>query len=232
MRRVTVWASVRAAVSSTTEAFGRYLLVNLLWLLVAAATAVAGSLFPPAYAVGVALVPVSCGLLGMVGHTVRKDFPNRRHFREGAARRPLAHLGLGAVQAALLAAAVVNLGVGMGGASLLSALITVIAAYIGLLTVMFGVTAWPLLMDPDRGGKSFRAVLRMAVALVLARPVRTAVVAVIEMVFLFAVAQTPLLGLLLPSFGALVAAYFVLPAADVLERHGTLSIRRSAQRHG
>jgi NADH:ubiquinone oxidoreductase subunit K len=76
-----------------------------------------------------------------------------------------------------------------------------------------------LLLDPERADLSVAAVFRLALAVVMTRPVSLVVVAVVEIVLVAAISEFVVLGALLPSFGALVAANFVLPVADTL-RHG------------
>lgn len=208
--------SLRAAVSGMTDAFGRFLVVNIAWMLVGALTVAAGRVFPPGYLLGLALVPVSCGLMRMATHAARKDFPQLRHFRDGFRGRVWAHLGLGGALVLVLVTAFVNLAVGLRGGTLLFALVAVTAAYAALATLMFAVAAWPLLLDPKRAGLAVPTVLRLALAVVFSRPGRLLALTVIELVLLGTVTRVVLLGLLVPSFGALVAAHFVLPVADGL----------------
>jgi hypothetical protein len=217
---VTVWSSVRAAVSATADTLGRFLLVNLVWLVIVVLTVPAAATFPPLYVLTLATVPIMCGITRMAGHAARGDLPRLRHFRDGARHRLWAHLAIGAGQGLVLVIAVVNIGVGMGGDSLLFALITVVAGYVALLTVVFAVAVWPLLLDPERADLRVAAVFRLALAVALTRPVRLAVIALVEIVLAAGIAEFVVLGALLPSFGALVAANFVLPVADDLRSDG------------
>lgn len=224
--RVTLRFSLRAAVSSTTDAYGRFAVLNLVWLLVVGLTFAGGQILLPGYLVGILLIPASCGLVRTTAHVARKDFPQYRHFLEGMRHHFAAHMGLGVAQGLLVAIALVNLGVGMGSASLLSALIAVVAAYVALATLIFSVAAWPLLLDPNREGMAVPTVLRLALAVAFKRPVSLLLIGLIELLLFAAVAEVVLLGLILPSFGALLAAHFVLPVADDLRARGPTAVAR------
>lgn len=83
---------------------------------------------------------------------------------------------------------------------------------------MVMLAAWPLLTDPRREGTPVRARLRLAVVLVLAHPGRMLALAAVAIVLL-ALSTVALAALLTVSVGYadLVAARYVLPAADRLE---------------
>jgi hypothetical protein len=202
------------------DTVGRYVLVNLLWLVTAALTVPAGAAFRPAYVLTLSVVPIMCGITRMAGQAARGNFPRLRDFRDGARHRLWAHLAIGAGQGLVLVIAIVNIGVGMAGDSLLFALITMVAGYVGLITVVLAVAAWPLLLDPERADLSVAAVFRLALAVIMTRPISLVVIAVVEIVLVAGISEFAVLGALLPSFGALVAANFVLPVADNLRPGG------------
>jgi hypothetical protein len=84
------------------------------------------------------------------------------------------------------------------------------------------VVAWPLVMDPLREGQPLRARLRLAVILVLAHPLRMGALALVLAAFLAASAVlAAALITVSVAYCALVAAHFVLPAADRLEGRPT-----------
>ena len=93
------------------------------------------------------------------------------------------------------------------------------AAGWGLVTaISLGFTLWPLLTDPERDTAPSRAIVRLAGLLVLAHPFRIAALALILGVLLVisAVALAALVSVSV-GFVMLVAARYVLPAADRLE---------------
>jgi uncharacterized membrane protein YesL len=92
-------------------------------------------------------------------------------------------------------------------------------AFWGLVgTWLFAWVAWPILLDPERAAQPARDRLRLAALLVLAHPTRVAglglVLAVLVIVSTVAVVALVTVSV---SFSALVAARYVLPAADRLE---------------
>jgi hypothetical protein len=93
------------------------------------------------------------------------------------------------------------------------------AAGWGLVTaISLGFTVWPLLTDPERDTAPSPAIVRLAGLLVLAHPFRIAALALILGVLLVisAVALAALVSVSV-GFAMLVAARYVLPAADRLE---------------
>jgi hypothetical protein len=216
----SLWSSLRAALFTWAETMGRFTLANLIWLLAAVLTAVAGRVYPPAYALGLLLVPLTCGLARMAGHAARDHSVKLRHFRDGMRHRFWLHLALGVGQYLLLVVALVNVGVGMGGESLLFALVAIVSGYVALATGVVAAAAWPLLLDPQRPTMPWSAAIRLALAVIVKHPLGLVAVALIEAALIAAGAQTVVLGVFLPSYGTLLAAHYVLPLADRLEGRG------------
>jgi hypothetical protein len=83
----------------------------------------------------------------------------------------------------------------------------------GVLTAI----AWPLLVDPTRSGWGLRDVLRLAVLLALAHPMRFGALGLL-LVALIAVSTFAIVAVLTISIGlaALISCRYVLPAADRL----------------
>ena len=83
---------------------------------------------------------------------------------------------------------------------------------------LFAWVAWPVLLDPFRAAQPVRDRLRLAALLVLAHPARLGglglVLAVLVVVSTVAVVALVTISI---AFGALLAARYVLPAADRLE---------------
>ena len=199
---------------------------NLLWGVVLLATLWFGIAAPALLLIGgVALVPVSIGLMRMVtsvvrdGHTVMSDF--------GAALRPEAwrHLLLGMGQLLLLVVAVVDMLIGVQLGGLLGTFLAVSAIYMLFAVWGLGVTCWPVLLDPLRDDEPIRQKLRLGVAVALTGPVRVTGVALLLAAFLTASAiLAALLLTVAVAFVFLVAARYVLPAADRLEGRETVEI--------
>ena len=213
----SVPSSLRVGFGNFGEAMGRFTLANLFWLAAAGLTSFAGRLYLPAYAVGVILIPVSCGLLRMACHAARGNTVRIRQFRRGMSHRLWVHLALGVVQVLILGVSAVNLGVGLSDPGLFLAAVAVVSAYVALGVGMVATAAWPLLLDPYRSTMSWRDVLRLAVTVLLRRPIGLAVLTILTAALIAFTAQTILLALFLPAYGSLVAAHYVLPIADELQ---------------
>ena len=213
----SIWSSARAAFLSQTDAFGSFTIANAAWLLVTAVAGVAGLVYQPAYVAVVLLVPVTCGLARMAGHAARGDSSKIRHWRDGIRHRFWLHLMLGACQTLLLALAAFNIGVGLGGQSLLFASVAVVSAYVALATGVVATAAWPLLLDPQRLAMAPSTALRLGLAVVRTHPIRLTAITLVEAALIFASVETLVLAIFLPSYGILVAAHAVLPIADRLE---------------
>ncbi|MBA2730345.1 MAG: hypothetical protein H0U48_06305 [Euzebyaceae bacterium] len=216
----SVWRSLRGAASSLVDDMGSFIVANLIWVSVAALTALVRAVYPPALVAGVLLVPVTCGLTRMAGRAARGVSVNLGQFGHGVRCRFWPHLALGAGQSLLLAVASVNVAVGLRAGRALPILAAVVSGYVALATWLLATAAWPLLLDPQRHAMPLRAALRLAVTVVLRRPVGLVAIASIEAVFIAVTVQTVVPALLLPSYGALLAAHYVLPVADSLEGRG------------
>lgn len=212
-----MWRSLRDAFFGLTGASGRFVVASLAWMLVAAVPVLVGVAYTPAYLVGALLVPVSCGLIRMAGHAAR-DLPVRlSQLRDGVAHRPWRHLLLGAGQTGVLAVALFNLGAGLSGGGVVALLVVVVAANVFLATYLVALATWPILLDPHRQDIRLGAALKLALAVIAARPLAMLALALLVGVMVAATAQTIVLGFFLPALGALLAAHHVLPLADALE---------------
>ncbi|MDQ3538042.1 MAG: hypothetical protein M3415_04485 [Actinomycetota bacterium] len=199
---------------------GSFVVANLILGFVAALTALARAAYLPGLVIGLLLVPVTCGLTRLAGRAVRGVSVNLTEFGHGVRYRLWPHLALGAAQSLLLAVASVNITVGLAAGSALPVLAAVVSGYVALATWLLATAAWPLLLDPQRHAMPLRAALRLAVTVVLRRPIGLVAIASVEAVFIAVTVQTVVPALVLPSYGALLAAHYVLPVADSLEGRG------------
>jgi hypothetical protein len=138
---------------------------------------------------------------------------------------PILLLGLAIVgSATVFVANIVN---GVSGGGVLGWVIATAAAWGVLMVWLVAWAAWPLLLDPDRADRPVRERLRTAVLLVLAYPLRMAILGgVLAVVVLVSSVAVVALMTISVSFAALVATRHVLPAADRLDE------RLEARRHG
>jgi hypothetical protein len=129
---------------------------------------------------------------------------------------PALAAGIGMLVATLVFAANVASGIGVGGP--IGWGFATLAAWGLAATWVVSVALWPLLVDPAREAIPVARRARLAGLLVLASPVRfAALAAALAVIALVSAVATPALLSVSVAFVALVAARFVLPAADRLE---------------
>lgn len=178
------------------------------------------------YALGLLLfVVVPCaGMMRMATSLVREGHTD---FGEvwSVIRRPWQVLAIGAVQLALSVILVVDIAIGASLQSLFGTFLMVTAIYGLLIGWTLAVAMWPLLLDPLRDGDSIRRRIRLAALLVIAHPLRIGGLALLIGVLLLVagLAVMPLITFAL-AFAWVVAARYVLPAADRLEGRATLEV--------
>jgi hypothetical protein len=212
-----VSAAIRAAVTDFYFNSWRLVPANLLWgvtflLIVVAGTIVPAALFlAPVLALPAAWVFRIAGLIG-------RGEP--ASFWDGAAawRSPLPVLLLGVAFGASAAIFIGNIAIGITSDAPIGWAIATLAFWGLVVEWLLAWTVWPLLFDPTRAGRPVRDRLRLAVLLVLAHPRQIGGLGLVCLVCLVAstVAFVALLTISV-AFTALVAARYVLPAADRLE---------------
>jgi hypothetical protein len=173
----------------------------------------------------VLMVPLTIGLMGMATTLVRR----RRLFWSDCidAMRgrfwPL--LGIGVAQLLLSAVAGADVLIGLQLTGFAGPVVVIGGLYTLAAIWLLAVTTWPLLLDPVRAPDGVRPTLRLGVLLTLAHPIRLGVLALLLAAFL--VLSTVLAAALVTISGALtmlVAAHYVLPAADRLEGRATVEV--------
>jgi uncharacterized membrane protein YesL len=164
------------------------------------------------------LLPLTIGLMGMATTLVRERTLVMGDLVRSIRTEFAARLALGLAQLALFALAVVDLLVGIQLAGLGGLVLIVTALYTLAATWVVGVVAWPIVMDPLRVGDPLRRRLRLALILVVAHPVRLGALALLLAGLLVAgTVLTAAIVTFMVAYVSLVAAHFVLPAADRME---------------
>ncbi|HET8786110.1 MAG TPA: hypothetical protein VFM38_10770 [Candidatus Limnocylindrales bacterium] len=127
-------------------------------------------------------------------------------------------LAIGVAATVGAAVFVTNVGIGVATGNAVGWALATLAAWGLTVGGMFLLVAWPLLVDPWRSDLPVRSRLRLAALLVLAHPVRIAglglAIGVILVASTIAFAALVMVSL---AYVALVAALYLLPAADRLE---------------
>jgi len=126
---------------------------------------------------------------------------------------------LGVALAGCVAVFLFNLSIGIVSGSPIGWSLATLAAWGLAVTWVFAWVAWPVLLDPSRSDRSVRDRLRLAGLLVIAFPLRFAGLGlVLGLLLLASTMAVVVLATIGVAFAALVAARYVLPAADRLER--------------
>jgi len=180
------------------------------------AWAVAGPLAAAPF--GVTLAAPIAGLARLGAGVTRGVDVNLSDALEPLRERPVAVIGAGASFLVATLVLVVNVATGLQSASAIGFGLATLAIW-GLVALFaIGFAFWPLLVDPWRAERSASEALRLAAYLVLAHPVRIGgltlllVMTLLASTIAFAAVVTVSVG-----FVMLVAARYVLPAADRLE---------------
>ena len=173
----------------------------------------------------VIMVPLTMGLMGMATSLVRR----RRLFWSDAVDavrgRFLALFAIGVAQLLLSAVAGTDILIGLQLEGFIGPVVVIGGIYTLAAIWLLAVTTWPLLLDPVRAGDGVRRTVRLGLLLALAHPIRLGILALLLAVFL--VVSTVLAAAMVTVSGAvamLVAAHYVLPAADRLEGRATIEV--------
>lgn len=188
-----------------------------LGLAIAAILSIRGGPVPALIVVALLGVPVA-GLAQLGANATRGRDVNLFDVLDPVRRRPLVVLGAGVAFTLAAFVLVVNVVSGVLTGNIVAFALGTLAGWGVLGLFALGYAFWPLLVDPERAERPAPDVLRLAGLLVLAHPVRLGALALLLTVVL--VVSTILFAALLTvsvGFVLLVAARFVLPAADRLE---------------
>lgn len=222
MARVERWPTVGSAIRAALGDFYvnsvRLVVANLLWGATVVAVWLALLITPP----GVLLLPLlafpTASIFRIAVLVVRGGplslWDGLRVWRSDAA--PI--LVVGIVLVGCLTVFAVNILSGVRSGGVIGWVVATAAAWGAVTTWLVSWTAWPLLLDPARADRPVRERLRTALLLVLAYPIRLGALGIALTVILL-LSMVALIALMTISvaFAALVAARYVLPAADHLE---------------
>lgn len=122
---------------------------------------------------------------------------------------------LGTAQLLVLALGVANVLLAGNIGGILGIVSAVIAAYAVIATWMYAVALWPIVCDPDREAP-LREQLRMALTVVILRPLQIGVLALIAALAVIICVQLIAPAVFLPGFVLVVVAGYVVPFVDRL----------------
>lgn len=209
----------RGAVPAALAHWWPLLGANLLWTGVALVVAAAVMAAPPAVVLLPLLAVPTAGVFRTAGRVVREtgwvSIDDALDAWRADVPRTLV-IGAAFVVGWTIFALNVAIGTGLGSVLGLSIAIASVWALIGSWLLFW--TLWPLLTDPSRIERPARRQLRLAALLVIADPIRIAVLglAVGVLLVLSVITILPLVTVAMAA-SALIAGHVVLPAADRLE---------------
>jgi hypothetical protein len=165
----------------------------------------------------IGLVPLAAGCMRLATSLVRDGHTDLGTYA-AQILRPWPAWALGGAQLGAVLVLVVDLVVGSALDNPMGGVLVVSALYGMAILWIYAVVAWPIVLDPVRADQSVATRLRLAGMLLVAQPARMAALAVLLGVFLVVatVAVAAIVTFAL-ALACLVAARYVLPAADRLE---------------
>jgi hypothetical protein len=209
--------ALRTGASKLFEEIFPVLVTNLGWAMLAGALVYVAGLVPLALLLLPLIEPLTTGLARIAALAARDRVVPLRAFVDGMTERFWVKLGLGAIQAAILLVALMNVVVAPSLGGLFGAISMVLSVYVAAATFAYGLVFWTLLSDPDRRGMAIRQIARLAMAVVLTRPLQVGFLLLLAGLSIGVMASLIVPLLFLPSFVLITIAAYVLPAADLVQ---------------
>lgn len=212
-------SAIRFSISGIIESVHAFLAWNL-----AAVVAVAVILLLlPASDLAVLLVPllapVLCGLIRLAAASQRGDHVSLQTALPGIRHRTWTKVGLAALQCVVLLLATLNLVLAPAIGGLVGALSAVTSVYLGAAILAYALVGWTLICDPRRQAEPVRILARVALVVLLRRPLQILFLLLVSALGTIIVYNLVVLGLFLPSMVFLLIAGYVVPAADEIASH-------------
>jgi len=206
--------AVRIGIRGFIEEITTFLTANVAWALLAGGIVYASAHWPVALLLAPLAVPLTSGLSRVAAETARGRFVSLTTFAAGVRDRFWTKVGLGAVHLLVLLIATVDLVLAptIGG---LPALVSMmLAIYVAISSVAYGLVFWTLLADRELGAMPVRQVARLALAVLLRKPGQVAFLLVFVVLAVGVMATLAAPVLFLPSIVLLTLAAYVVPAAE------------------
>lgn len=184
-------------------------------MIAALAVATAAAILPLLALLTPLLALPAAVLMRLAVAAAREDAPSWRMARTELRRLPGRKLGLATAQLVVLGLGLLNLSLGPGMGGIAGVAVTIVAGYAILAVSVYAVPLWSIVCDPQREGP-LRDQLRLALALVLLRPVHVAVLAVITVLAVLVSIQLVVPASFLPSLVMLAIAAYVVDHGDRL----------------
>lgn len=210
---VSLGRAFREAFRAYQEEIVLFFLVNLLWMLALVTFALVRFIEPLLLVAAPVLVLPTAVLMRLAVVAARERAPTWSIARAELGRYATRKLILAAVQLLVLALGITNVMLSGALAGLPGILSALVAGYAVVATSVYAVALWPIVCDPEREGP-LTDQLRLALALVLLRPLQIGVLALLTALAVIASVQLVVPAIFLPSIVLLVVARYVVPALD------------------
>jgi hypothetical protein len=190
-------------------------MANAAWVAVVALFGLLALGVPAAWLLVPLLALPTASLTRLAVTAVRLGVPSLRIAGEELVRLPIRKIALAALQLLLVAIGLTNVRLAGDIGGLPGVLSAAVAAYAMVGASVLAVALWPIVCDPVREAP-VRAQLRLALAVVVRRPLQLITLAVIAGLAALVCLQLIVPALILPSLVLLAIAGYVVPAADEL----------------
>lgn len=154
-------------------------------------------------------------LMRLAVAAARDDAPSWRLARAELGRLAGRKLGLAAAQLLVLGLGLLNLSLGPSIGGIAGVAVTIVAGYALIAVAVYAIPLWSIVCDPLRDGP-LRDQLRLALAVVVIRPIQVLVLAVITVLSVLVSIQLVVPASFLPSLVMLAGAAYVVDVADRL----------------
>ena len=212
--RPSLAASIRFSVTGLIESFHAFLAWNLVAVVGVAVVAFSLALSNLALLAVPFLAPVICGIVRLAAVAWRGDHVALRSALPGVRHRFWTKVGLAAAQCLLLVLATLNLLIAPSIGGPFAALSMATSVYLAATVVAFATVGWTLLCDPRRESEPVGGLARLAMIVLLRRPLAVIFLVIVVALATVVVYNLVVPSLFLPSMVLLLVAGYVLPAAD------------------
>jgi hypothetical protein len=216
--RARLGDAIRVGVVGFIEELVTFLAANVAWAVLVGAVVYASLRWPLALLLAPLAAPLTSGIARVAAEVARDRVVSLPTFVAGVRERFWTKLALGAVQIVVLVIALADLllAPAIGGLPAIASM--VLAFYVGLSSIAYGLVFWTLLNDPELRTMAARQIARLALAVVLRRPGPVAFFLAYTVLAIGVMSTLVVPILFLPSIVLLTVAAYVLPAAEEIRQ--------------
>jgi len=215
LRPIGLARSIRTAFAAYVDEVVLFLVLNVALVIAVAALGGLVAVVPVALLLAPLLALPTAVLCRLAVAAARGGTPRWPMVGEELLRRAGRKLAIAAAQLVLLGLALLNLSLAGEIGGVPGILSLVVSGYVAIGTSVYALALWPVVCDPRRDA-SIAQQLRLALAVVVLRPLQLAVLGLLAVLALVASVQLIAPALFLPSIVVLAVADYVVNVADRL----------------